>query len=931
MLQEPLNDRFATVEDIFVKFVAPKLELEYNDMFYLYTEQRNLCPNVEQIKNGFEIYYMPRYLHNSVYNGISRLDNILITRIKDYYAIPVTLQNTITSATTFKELNDSATANKNSDLKFSVIDCFRYMNENFIAKEPAFENYQNSILDEEFMVTRSSVASDNPKVVNLSFSKLRNDITLNWKSGSNLITNQAIANNKNAVVTTKQVTDPGKIDTAIWDVGSFTIKEMAEIYKTAVFGYNLDAVYKTYNFNGYTVLDNSCVHTPQSLVRLCDIAEIGRFNVYDAENTTNVAYMADEYIITSMTSATARATNTIQNPYKFEVESTYLPTGESLGWQLLSIQITDSGKDGVGQTTMVVDEATAMYQKYLIQNKIMLNPTQVMTSSVRWPDDSDDDGETVDGIASDDSTGTLVPGTGSRAGGDIDTDDNDQVSDDGGGGITGGETGGGITVTGWDTGAKLSASSATDIFDPVGAADADGFYELSMTIDPTMSDDRLSTRTDLQATEIKKPDGTTGVIYTSRAEIADFNNDAYQSNIHNTLITPEESLNATLSVNRVTQSELVGIDAVVESWSTAFQLGSVRQAGTITYSSGAIRDLNEFKYAFTDQLLYTIGAGIIPWVNGEIMPVYLPTNTTIDNTLYTNYTPAFTNKNRAIGKRSALFTMRQNESMHTTQIMITQYGPELIIKYTIGNTKSPDHPTEYMFDYIDQITSVGEDGKTAYKDIEFEDKVTESGIPYWEADGKADVFFQSKPGINTSSVEIASNFIVLDKKVRHYADENMPGELTIRIVYNAYAESLPDEFKYLVIRLYPVVKSKLKVNDQGKIIRDTSGSESLDGMDPIINGCYTYNGTTNWTNVQLMQSTFQTNEVKLDAVRSATTGDIEKFIYKVPQPVLNWQNLNSLSICNTLHAWGQNAVKLVTLLINNNDLLASLGQEFTRP
>lgn len=45
MIHEPLNSRFATVEDIFVKFVAPKLRVEYNDMFYLYTDQKDLCPN----------------------------------------------------------------------------------------------------------------------------------------------------------------------------------------------------------------------------------------------------------------------------------------------------------------------------------------------------------------------------------------------------------------------------------------------------------------------------------------------------------------------------------------------------------------------------------------------------------------------------------------------------------------------------------------------------------------------------------------------------------------------------------------------------------------------------------------------------------------------------------------------------------------------
>lgn len=314
---------------------------------------------------------MPRRLHNSIYQGIRNSDVKIIEALKNYYKLS---ENTsqVTDASTFAELPSGAVSNK--DLKYTIIDAFRYVNSTYIAKEPAFQPYVSIINSAEFMSDKSSVASDNPNIINLSFSKLADVLPGNKKTGTNLLSAADISEAEAQEKLQKQITDPLKIEATITDVKSFTISDMCKIYKEAVFGWNLDAVYRTYKFNGYTVLDNSGPHTPNSLVRLCDIAEIGEFGIYDTGGTKNITYRYNEFIIASLVNATARAVNTIENPYRFEVDTRYLPTNESLDFQIVSIQITDSGVNGVGRTNTLTEEAAAFYKQYLITNKISMNP-----------------------------------------------------------------------------------------------------------------------------------------------------------------------------------------------------------------------------------------------------------------------------------------------------------------------------------------------------------------------------------------------------------------------------------------------------------------------------------------------------------------------------------------------------------------------------
>ena len=47
MLSNALNQRYATVEDLFVKFVAPEICGNIspdNDTYFLYTPYKNICP-----------------------------------------------------------------------------------------------------------------------------------------------------------------------------------------------------------------------------------------------------------------------------------------------------------------------------------------------------------------------------------------------------------------------------------------------------------------------------------------------------------------------------------------------------------------------------------------------------------------------------------------------------------------------------------------------------------------------------------------------------------------------------------------------------------------------------------------------------------------------------------------------------------------------
>lgn len=74
----------------------------------------------------------------------------------------------------------------------------------------------------------------------------------------------------------------------------------------------------------------------------------------------------------------------------------------------------------------------------------------------------------------------------------------------------------------------------------------------------------------------------------------------------------------------------------------------------------------------------------------------------------------------------------------------------------------------------------------------------------------------------------------------------------------------------------------------------------------------------------------QTNfvEKQVEATSRAPEGDTtyismytKKFAYVVPEPVRNWtinrSNSTSTNIESTIHAWGQNKVKVVTVLCYN--------------
>lgn len=966
MIHEPLNSRFATVEDIFVKFVAPKLRVEYNDMFYLYTDQKDLCPNKTQIQEGFNIYYMPRYMHNEIYNGIKGLNATLRDKIRDYYKLSGTsFWNTITDDTTFEEIQNKS-PQANSDLKYSILDCCRYINESYIAQTEAFKKYSSVITSDEFMSSQSLVSDDNPKVLSLSFAKLSTTQKgLSLKNTDMLLTKGDLLNSTDGVAPIKQVTDPEKIEATIADVKKFTIKDLENVYKLSVFGYNLDAVYKTYAFNGYTVVNNSGIHGPNSLVRLCDIVETGQFGVYDVYGTVNKVYRYNEYIIASLIQNTARAVNTINEPYKFEIDSTYVATGNELPFQIISVQMTTAATDGVSTTIPLISEASSYYQRFMLSNSLVLNPTLSTITSANEDSqvlDTDDTDPQIQSRAFQPSAPNASAIEGLMDKTTVSRDETISSSIP-------------IQMTmdsPYSPGANNNTTQEED-WKPVqtGSAESPSYKLESPETQSELEQIIAKNSAGLDVIESKNPDGTIGLIYKGVTQNLLYDDTTYQGNIKNTLQTPVNSLSNIAHRNKVdfTDTKLSLFEkATIDNKSSissdvklsdteksdSLAMGATGYAGSVTFNTGVIKDINQIKYVNLDQVLFNIGAGIIPWVDGKLYPVYLPANTNIDNALYECYTPAFTNMNKSIGKRSAMFTLRQNQSLHTNQIMITQYGPELVLTYTFNhewnnrsiNDRVPNKPYINMYknwEYLGQKYTWG----FAYDVKNYKDYDT-----YRIAEADIDVLFQAEPGVNTTSQSLASNFVILEKSIKIQAnpkpsvnaDPTLDQVLTVRIAYNAYSETLPEALAYILVRIKPKIQRwPLASNYVTNGSAGTAGTIQAFGQYTVLDetlavtGNFTYDGSTTWSEhnmgTWLHKNSFvkmQTNfvEKQSETVSRTPEGDTtyismftKKFAYVVPEPVRNWtinrSNPTSTNIESTIHAWGQNKVKVVTVLCYN--------------
>ena len=82
-------------------------------------------------------------MHNEIYNGIKGLNATLRDKIRDYYKLSGTsFWNTITDDTTFEEIQNKS-PQANLDLKYSILDCCRYINESYIAQTEAFKKYSS--------------------------------------------------------------------------------------------------------------------------------------------------------------------------------------------------------------------------------------------------------------------------------------------------------------------------------------------------------------------------------------------------------------------------------------------------------------------------------------------------------------------------------------------------------------------------------------------------------------------------------------------------------------------------------------------------------------------------------------------------------------------------------------------------------------------
>lgn len=331
MLSNALNQRYATVEDLFVKFVAPEIcgnITPDNDTYFLYSPYKNICPTKAQIEKGITMHYVPYHIHKQFVTDFSEISQLIKTGIGNYFAYS-NINYNFSENDTFNDIvNAFSSSNANnipySSLRITILDIFNYINVNVIAELKSYENYSYIISTPDFVLDESRYGSASDITLNIGFQKL-----------SDLST---------------------RVSAHIPNINEFTVQNMIDIYTTCVLKENFDIIYTTYKFEGYMVLDNSEAHQSGSLCRLCDISKIGLFDIITSGNNE---YDYNAYAAFS-TNTSAQIFPT--NPYTFQVVSHYISNNYALPFQITNIQVTNVTDNGVDYTNALTQEAINFYK-----------------------------------------------------------------------------------------------------------------------------------------------------------------------------------------------------------------------------------------------------------------------------------------------------------------------------------------------------------------------------------------------------------------------------------------------------------------------------------------------------------------------------------------------------------------------------------------
>ena len=305
----PINQGFATYEDIFVNFVSPKVKdlmgYEKDQKIYLFHKphsiyDKNRFPTVKELRDGLTFY-------------IATYDDI--KAYKEARQVVLDTSNfksdKVINHITYVKTALTTQAKKYQDEKKN----------NWITR------YIDHINNSNFIVNNNSTESYNSKSVVLGFRKF-NDATVQTR---------AIIPDFQAALTSEK-------------------SELINVFDIHIFQENLDSVFMPITLNGVDVINFSQEYTDDnSLVRLCDIAEIGilKWHLYQfnsggtytpIENTITIEY--DKFIDYDKLSAiinddtASLEYSDVEGLNNFTVESTYTKGGENLSYALIETSVT---------------------------------------------------------------------------------------------------------------------------------------------------------------------------------------------------------------------------------------------------------------------------------------------------------------------------------------------------------------------------------------------------------------------------------------------------------------------------------------------------------------------------------------------------------------------------------------------------------------
>lgn len=389
MHSSAINQRYATLEDIFIQYVSPILYQEIpglNEILYLNNPDKDRYITKAELEKGIKFYY------NTKSN-----QGLIITKFKDAYNTTKDsfLKDIINATQTFYNIRSGVSVDGSSVIyklyttsinaikysntliekfKINFLNYIRYIIKNIIAKYKFFIPYYNILCANDFILESTKISIRNSHNILLSFKKISNVSEV--------------------------------IEQAIQNIEFLTVQAVAQILMDCVITPNIDVIYKTFTLTGYLIDDVSQQHTDNSLFRLCDVLRDNVFKLVLLPNYNNPVYEYNDYAKFIIDGA-----NTLhyfpKTPCKLSVVSKNADN-VNIPYRLINLSITTASNNG----TLGVNQKTQeMINQFLSDNSnISINSTIGNNSNVS-SDNNSSTGSSTGGTSSKVKSKAIAPET----------------------------------------------------------------------------------------------------------------------------------------------------------------------------------------------------------------------------------------------------------------------------------------------------------------------------------------------------------------------------------------------------------------------------------------------------------------------------------------------------------------------------------------